>query len=680
MAAISLAQQRDSLVWSRRKAPVAVTVRIVCDTGGTGEHGHVHEAEPPREVIFPSRPPTRRAFLTGVGATLATVGALPALGAGRAAADTLPTPVPPAVLPSGLTAHRAAMHVHGSFSEGSGSWAQHFSEAARTGVDILVPTDHDWRVMQRNYGGVFHFSGPVEQTPSGEYNLTLLDSADLAAGSGGTLVSTAAPADTTAGAGSLRLVVESAGALDAQVAYEIDSGPSSSDLNGTVLGRTLHFWVQMATASTAEAFLGVQLALSRDPANGPKTLTYRVSSDVTARVLTVQGANAYIDLPVVVGEWTELVTDLAGDVAEAWPALDGGDCGLSQVAVVGRSTTTAVVDGLVSFLSFVTDPGYDGRTALASVLAPLRVQYPDLFVPVGLEHSLDQHLGQVGGDRFFYDYPPGTSAHMPLPDDVTLDQVNAIKAHGGVAIYNHPFGTTNSSPTGAARDAILAKIIARVLANGLFGADAVEVGYDSRGMDLAGHLELWDCLSANGKIFTGVGCSDDHEGKDWLAQRNRFVTLPLMTELRGWSLRTALWRGRAAVGLLGDFTGALDLSINRDAYQGEVRTAATDSADAVVIDGIDLPDGSAVEVSWGPVDFGGPAFTRSSVVATVSGADVNAGGVSVPAPDRGPGYYRANVVDPDGRVLAFSNPVYAVPGGADWIPPDRIANPKRLVP
>jgi hypothetical protein len=652
----------------------------VCGSDDTHGHGHSHEPTPPRAAVFPGRPPTRRTFLTGVGAALAAGAALPVLGASRARADTLPTAVPAAVLPSGLTAYRAAMHVHGSFSEGTGSWAQHFSEAARTGVDILVPTDHDWRVLQRNYGGVFHFSGSTEPTPSGVYRLVPRDSADLATGSGGTLVSETAPADTSIGAGALRLVVQSAGALDAFTTYEVDSGASSNDLNGTLLGRTLRFWGRLTSASTADAYLGVQLTLSRDPANGEKTLTYRLRSDVTTRTATVQGANAIIDLPATPGTWVEVVADLAADFAESWPTLGAGDCGLNQVLLVGRTTSTAVVDGLLSFLSFATDPSYDPRTALASVLNPLRLSYPDLLVPVGLEHSMDQHLGQVGGDRFFYNYPPGTSAHMQLPDDVTLDQVAQIRAHGGVSVYNHPFGTTNSMPTGLIRDVILARIIARVLSNQLFAADAVEVGYASRGMDLAGHLELWDALSANGLIYTGVGCSDDHDGQDWLAQLNRFVTLPLMSALRGWSLRTALWRGRAAVGMLGDFAGALDLSINRAAYQGEVRVDAPDSSDQLIVEGVDLPTDSSVEISWGPIDFGGSGFTRSAVVNTVSGADVNAGGVGVPAPDRGPGYYRAHVVDAGGRVIAFTNPVYAVPGGAAWIPPGRIADPNRVIP
>lgn len=645
-------------------------------------HGHSHGPSLKRAVVVPPGPglvsslvpslvPSRRAFLAGVGGAFVAAAAAPYVGASRAAAAAVGPAPAPAVLPSGLTAYRAAMHVHGSFSEGTGSWAQHFSEAARTGVSILVPTDHDWRVMQRNYGGVFHFSGLTEPTASGQYALVQRDTRDLAAGSGGTLVAEPAPADTTAGAGALHLVVGSAGALDALAAYEIDADDSSIDLNGTVIGRTLRLWCQLTSASTPDAYLAIQLALSRDPVNGLKTLTYRARTDITTRSMTVQGPDAIVDVPVTAGQWTEIVADLAADVDDAWPDLGRGDCGLHQVMLLGRSTSTSVVDGLLSFFSITTDPSYDPGSSLGLVLAPLRAAYPDLLVPVGLEHSVDQHLGQVGGSRFFYDYPPDTSAHQQLDDTVTSDQVAKIKAHGGVAVYNHPFGTTNTSPTGVARDQRVLQIMRRALDKKLFGADAVEVGYASRGMDLAGHLELWDCLSANGLVYTGVGCSDDHDGDDWLSQTNRFVTLPLAPALGGWHLRSALWRGRAAVGVLGDFTGGIDLSLNQKAYQGSVSIDPVDPADVIVVEGAGLPDGASVELLWGPVDMGGTGFMRPAVVATVAASDVSAGPVSVPATQGDAGYYRANVVAADGSVVAFTNPVYRAPGGAAWVPPGR---------
>lgn len=213
----------------------------------------------------------------------------------------------------------------------------------------------------------------------------------------------------------------------------------------------------------------------------------------------------------------------------------------------------------------------------------------------------------------------------------------------------------------------------QLLTNRLYGADAIEVGYVARGMDLPGHLELWDCLSANGRMLTGVGVSDDHGGTAWEQQRNRFVTIPLMTALDEASLTAALRVGRAAVGLLGDFQGVLDLSLNRVAFQGSAYVAAPDPADTVVVDGLSLPTDSVVEVVGGPVDFGDVNFVRPSSVATIPASALAAGPVQVPATGTDDRYYRAMVLDTAGRVLAFTNPVWVVPGGAPWVPASRVA-------
>ena len=44
-----------------------------------------------------------------------------------------------------------AMHVHGSWSEGPGSWEAQFQQAATNGFDVLFMTDHDTRATAYNY-------------------------------------------------------------------------------------------------------------------------------------------------------------------------------------------------------------------------------------------------------------------------------------------------------------------------------------------------------------------------------------------------------------------------------------------------------------------------------------------------------------------------------------------------
>ena len=43
------------------------------------------------------------------------------------------------------------MHVHGSWSEGTGSWQAQFQQAAANGYDLLYLTDHDIRMLARGY-------------------------------------------------------------------------------------------------------------------------------------------------------------------------------------------------------------------------------------------------------------------------------------------------------------------------------------------------------------------------------------------------------------------------------------------------------------------------------------------------------------------------------------------------
>jgi predicted metal-dependent phosphoesterase TrpH len=44
-----------------------------------------------------------------------------------------------------------AMHLHGSFSEGTASMDAHLKQAQRLGVDVLWWTDHDFRVAALGY-------------------------------------------------------------------------------------------------------------------------------------------------------------------------------------------------------------------------------------------------------------------------------------------------------------------------------------------------------------------------------------------------------------------------------------------------------------------------------------------------------------------------------------------------
>jgi len=55
-----------------------------------------------------------------------------------------------------------AMHVHAAFSEGTASMETHLDQAQKSGIDVLWWTEHDFRMVARNYPTVVHFDGLTE--------------------------------------------------------------------------------------------------------------------------------------------------------------------------------------------------------------------------------------------------------------------------------------------------------------------------------------------------------------------------------------------------------------------------------------------------------------------------------------------------------------------------------------
>lgn len=181
-------------------------------------------------------------------------------------------------------------------------------------------------------------------------------------------------------------------------------------------------------------------------------------------------------------------------------------------------------------------------------------------------------------------------------------------------------------------------------------------------MDLAGHQSLFDCASSNGYFVTANGVSDDHVGSDWSRQTNRFLTHLWTGARTEGGIQAALRGGRAVVGRLGDWSGALDLSLNGRARMGQVLIDSGSGPDRLDIEAHGLPRGCSVRVLRGVVDYAGAAAGDPSPVKTLRVGAFAGGGVSVRVPYPGAAcYYRVDVVSGDGLALAFSNPVYHYP-------------------
>jgi hypothetical protein len=75
---------------------------------------------------------------------------------------------------------------------------------------------------------------------------------------------------------------------------------------------------------------------------------------------------------------------------------------------------------------------------------------------------------------------------------LVVQSIATIHAAGGLASYNHPYGTTAGSVLPAAtQDSTMAKVATSLLTNKAFGCDIIEVGYQLRSrIDLDHHVKL----------------------------------------------------------------------------------------------------------------------------------------------------------------------------------------------
>ena len=126
---------------------------------------------------------SRRRLLQGMVALAAVAG----LGGGPTSAAAAPLP-PRASNLAGQNAYAMAMHLHASASEGAGSVGSQLAQAALNGFDVAWFTDHDWRRHRLLFRQSYSFIANEVQF-GGTWNVPrIANTGSLAAGSGGTLV------------------------------------------------------------------------------------------------------------------------------------------------------------------------------------------------------------------------------------------------------------------------------------------------------------------------------------------------------------------------------------------------------------------------------------------------------------------------------------------------------------
>ncbi len=259
----------------------------------------------------------RRSFLSGLGAAIG-VGLLPGEDAVAAV-----TEAGASATPSGLSALRAAMHVHASWSEQEGSWRSQFDQASRNGIDVLWMTDHDHTALAADY-------------------LTSLNGCPMTKSTKGRLaVSTA-----TNSAGAIHLVARSASSGLASVTYSVESVQARNYLRTGLAGTIVTVTFGSCRVDHGGS-LDVVVTLSTRPAQsgrpaGQYALRYRFGSSAPGYSIEPDGRTGRVSLALPPAG-TALQLDPTADFQRLWPELhapDNGFYGLAFVATSPRSSAT----------------------------------------------------------------------------------------------------------------------------------------------------------------------------------------------------------------------------------------------------------------------------------------------------------------------------------------------------
>jgi hypothetical protein len=596
---------------------------------------------------------SRRRFLKGVA------------GVGAAGVLVSMDPLQPLWADASPLPFAMAMHVHSSFSEGVGSMDWQLNQASTNAADVLWWTDHDWRMSGYGFRHVVHFSGMTEKEGNLPLTWNQSRSGSLSSSSASIVSSPASPLDAGSPS-SMKLTAVGKSSSFATMRCMAGTSNARSNLRGSLGGMTIQLEVYPASVGN-NAYLEILVKTSTFPAksgraSGAYTIAYRIGGPDAPGTYRTSGISGYITLNAPVGGWSSLTLDPSADLAKLWPDQHPLDGSLYDFSLAASSRSGATATGYVDYLRFVRSATGDAPLGLQQqVMAAYAANYPTVTQRQGLEVSLfANHLNWFGGAVSLPDY--GTTPIQPTPNDpgVSAQLVAQIHSAGGVASYNHMFGTDTPALLSAPqRDALRRSVATQLITRRAFGADIMEVGYRSRGgVDLAGHVAAWDACSRNAIFTTGNGVNDNHGG-GWQGQSSNFLTWAWAQDTTEPSLLGALRSGRCYFGDMQRFRGGrLDLVVDGVCPMGSVSVSAAPTR-SLQISAAALPYGGSVKLVRGPVDYAGPSVPDpGTTVDTMPASDFASGSVTRTLDTSVSTFARVEVYDATGLLIAGSNPVW----------------------
>jgi hypothetical protein len=534
---------------------------------------------------------------------------------------------------------RTAMHVHGSWSEGYGSWESQFAQAAALGLDVIYMTDHDFRGEAYGY-------------------LTSLSGIKLAATHAGSL----AQGSFKNTKGTVRVVAESSGSASASYGATVASNTASNRLRTSIAGHTMALTFAAARIDEGGMY-EVVATLSNHPAYGGHVagqyeLHYRFGAFAPGRSVDPNGYVGVVTAPSP-GAGAQVTLDLVRDVSALWPDLLAFDNALYALELRATSPGRGkVVDVSAALHVSRTQNDPASLTSLQQqVIQAYSPRYPTLTGYATSEISLKEpHIIPFGVPQMW----PKQSTITPDVDAAYSALVAGVHQQGGLVSWNHPFGTANGPLLSAALMASTRRsVFASMTADGRDGTDLLEVGYTVRGhVNTQTHLDLWDTFSRHAVFITGNGVNDDHQGLQWPQLTNGFATGIWGTSPAQADLVAALAGGRAFTYHVGSWAGAqLDTLVDDTVGMGQVSVSSATSRQLDVFAG-QLPTGAVVEVVTGPVDYSSDD-PGTAVITRLNAAGFAGSGVQSVAVDTSEScFVRTQVRTTTGAIVGVGNPTW----------------------
>ncbi|MEJ7707193.1 MAG: hypothetical protein WKF82_07860 [Nocardioidaceae bacterium] len=403
-----------------------------------------------------------------------------------------------------------AMHIHASFSEGTGSMEAHLVKARQFGVDVIWWTEHDFRQTAHGYRKAVDFLGAHD--PEGPFDLSWEPRTcnNPASFSHEFVAYPKSPGSEQPGALRIQTQASSSGSWSA---YKLDAKAFNSTYSTSYVDTTLELDV-LAERLGTDARVVVEIVSSYRPATGSGPagqyrLQYRIGGRASTKYERLEGGQlGVVNLPLHESSgWQTIQMRLQHDHDALWPATVSGDASLCLLRIGVMSRNSQPASAVVDRLRFnrtrqqVVDPEGYSVELVRDIVRQYRSRFPNIKQFTAAEVSLVLHLNAFGGDRTL----PRYKNQYAVKDGSFLAQeamVDFLHDHGAAVCLNHPLQGSGGSNA----------LANRLITTRGVGADIIEIGTYRNNDSL---IRVFDTAARNGVFMTANGTTDDHSSLGW---------------------------------------------------------------------------------------------------------------------------------------------------------------------